>query len=153
MVCVKLECLNISTSELVSFLGMQIYRFTLPLWLLPASQAGRPGRCTPARLSTTRSCPSSLGPSLRTVSQSLLLPAVREEARMCVGVEKHFVVKTQRQPWESALSWCKSCLLWFTKNDVLIYIKKGSVTYTERNRVHQLFGKFSPQGAKWFLNG
>lgn len=40
----------------------------------------------PARQSMTPSCPSSLGPSLRTVSQALDLPAERKEERMWVDV-------------------------------------------------------------------
>lgn len=54
--------------------------------MLVVSQAGRPERCTLARQSTTQSCPSSPGPSLRMVSQTPELAAVKEKDRMCVGV-------------------------------------------------------------------
>lgn len=102
--------------------------YCLTLSLLPASQAGRPGLCTPARLSTTPSCPSSLGPSLRTVSQCLELPVVREEARVWLGVKKHVVVETQ--------STMEICI--FLVQEISVVVKKNMSTFMEVGRLNEI---------------
>lgn len=62
------------------------YWLSVTLFLFPVSRAEKLELCTPARQSTTLSCPSSLGPSLRMVSHNLDLPAERKKERMWVGV-------------------------------------------------------------------
>lgn len=103
----------VSNKKLSIFLPESTSVLTLTLFLSAVLWAGRLGRCMHAKQSTTRSCPSSPGPSLRTVSHQQR--GKREECGL-VFVEKQTInVKREGRPWEvaglkraSSLDWMSS---------------------------------------------